>query len=314
MRLGSAIWLRLAVVGLAGLAGISAAGLASAQGADSVLVSPAWLAANLDRADVRLIDLGKRPGEFEAAHLPKAQYVDWRTDLADPDNREHFGVLQPDAFEALMSRLGIEPETTVVLYDSHSNRVAARAFWTLRNYGHRDLRILDGGSPAWEAAGGELTAEVLSVTPTNYRVSTADHPYRADKADVQAALGRENFEIVDARAPQFYTGESSGSRFGSDVPNAKIGRVPGAQNFFWGDHVNEDGTYKSVEELRAQYEALGITPDEAVITYCHIGLQASTPWFVLTQLLGYSNVRLYDGSMAEWANADDTELVADENN
>ena len=213
-----------------------------------------------------------------------------------------------------MSRLGIDADTTVVLYDSHSNRVAARAFWTLRNYGHSDIRILDGGAPAWEAAGGELTAEVMLVTPTEYRVGTADHPYRADKVDVQAALGRENFEIVDARAPQFYTGESGGSRFGSDEANAKIGRVPGAQNFFWADHVNEDGTYKSIEELRAHYEALGITPDEAVITYCHIGLQASTPWFVLTQLLGYPNVRLYDGSMAEWANADDTELVVDGNN
>jgi thiosulfate/3-mercaptopyruvate sulfurtransferase len=313
MRLRSAIRLHFTAAVLAGLGCISGATLGWAQDAGSVLVNPDWLAANIDRADVRLIDLGKRAEEFEAAHIPSAQHVDWRTDLADPDNREHFGVLQPEAFEALMSRLGIAADTTVVLYDSHSNRVAARTFWTLRNYGHRDIRILNGGSPAW-VAGGELTAEIIPVSPTDYRISTADQPYRADKADVQAALGREGFEIVDARAPQFYSGESGGSRFGSDVPNAKIGRVPGAQNFFWADHVNEDGTYKSIEELRTHYEALGITPDEAVITYCHIGLQASTPWFVLTQLLGYPDVRLYDGSMAEWANADDTELVVDENN
>lgn len=311
MRLCSAVKRRWAAAVMAGLAGVVVAMSVSAQSADSVLVSPEWLAANMSRADVRLIDLGKRAEEFAAGHIPGAQYVDWRTDLADPDNRAYFGVLQPDAFEALMSRLGVDADTTVVLYDSHSNRFAARTFWTLRNYGHRDIRVLDGGSPAWEAAGGELTAEVMPVTPTDYRVGDAEQPYRADKSDVQAALGRDGFEIVDARAPQFYTGESGGSQFGSDVPNAKIGRVPGARNFFWADHVNEDGTYKSVEELRAQYEALGITPDEAVITYCHIGLQASTPWFVLTQLLGYPNVRLYDGSMAEWANADDTELVVD---
>ncbi|NIW25613.1 MAG: sulfurtransferase [Gammaproteobacteria bacterium] len=304
-----ALW--LAIFGPFAL--LSLAASVSAQ-MPSALVTPDWLAANISNPDVRLIDLGKRAEEFEAAHLPNAQFVDWRTDLADPGNRAHFGVLQPAAFEALMSRLGIEPDTTVVLYDSHSNRVAARMFWTLRNYGHRDIRILDGGSPAWEAAGGELTTDIVSVTPTDYRIDTADQPYRADKMDVQAALGREGFEIIDARAPQFYTGESGGSQFGSDVPNTKIGRVPGAQNFFWADHVNEDGTYKSVEELRAHYESLGITPDEAVITYCHIGLQASTPWFVLSQLLGYPNVRLYDGSMAEWANADDTELVVDENN
>ncbi|MDH3418051.1 MAG: sulfurtransferase [Gammaproteobacteria bacterium] len=313
MRLRSAIRLRFTAAVLAGLGCISGATLGWAQDAGSVLVNPDWLAANIDRADVRLIDLGKRAEEFEAAHIPNAQHVDWRTDLADPANREHFGVLQPEAFEALMSRLGIAADTTVVLYDSHSNRVAARMFWTLRNYGHRDIRILDGGSPAWEAAGGELTAESMPVTPTDYRISIAEQPYRAEKADVQAALGREGFEIVDARAPQFYTGESRGSRFGSDVPNAKIGRVPGAQNFFWADHVNDDGTYKSIDELRTHYEALGITSEDNIITYCHIGLQASTPWFVLTQLLGYPNVRLYDGSMAEWANADDTELVVDEN-
>ena len=283
---------------------------ASAQ-TTSALVTPEWLAANISSPDVRLIDLGKRLEEFEAGHLPGAQHVEWRTDLADPGNREYFGVLQPDAFEALMSRLGIGPDTTVVLYDSHSNRFAARAFWTLRYYGHADVRILDGGAPAWEAAGGAMTAEIVAVTPTDYRVRTVQRNLRAEKADVQAGLGRDGFEIVDARAPELYTGESGGSRFGVDEPNAKVGRVPGAHNAFWAEHVNEDGTYKSIDELRAQYEALGITADETVVTYCHIGLQASTPWFVLTQLLGYPDVRLYDGSMAEWANAADTELVVD---
>ena len=287
-----ALW--LAILGQCLLAGLAAT--VSAQ-TPSALVTPDWLAANISNRDVRLIDLGKRAEEFETAHIPNAQHVDWRTDLADPDNREHFGVLQPDAFEALMSRLGIDADTTVVLYDSHSNRLAARMFWTLRNYGHRDVRILDGGSPAWEAAGGELTADIMAVTPTSYRIQSTDQPYRAEKADVQAALGNEGFEIVDARAPQFYTGESAGSQFGSDVPNAKIGRVPGAQNFFWADHVNEDGTYKSVEELRTQYEALGIMSDESVITYCHIGLQASTPWFVLHS---YSGIRTCVSMTAPW--------------
>lgn len=314
MGLNRVIWLRLVAVAVAGLAGAVGPTQAQPPEAGSALINPNWLAANLARADVRIVDLGKRPEQFEAAHIPNAQYVDWRVDLADPNDRGHFNVLAPEAFEALMSRLGIDADTTVVLYDSHSNRVAARAFWTLRYYGHADVRILDGGSPAWEAGDGELTAEIASVTPTAYRIDASEQRYRADKADVQAALGRDGVEVVDARALQFYTGESGGSQFGSDVPNAEIGRMPGAQSFFWADHVNEDGTYKSVEELRARYEALGITPDETVITYCHVGLQASTPWFVLTQLLGYPDVRLYDSSMAEWANATDTELVADEGN
>lgn len=303
---------RRAILGLFVLAGLAATTVTAQT--PSALVTPGWLASNISNPDLRLIDLGKRRDQFEAGHLPGAQHIDWRTDLADPDHPGLFRALPPDAFQALMSRLGVAADTTVVLYDSHSNRFAARAFWTFSYYGHTDVRILDGGSPAWEAAGGELTAEVAPVTPTSYRVERVEQGRRADRAYVQAALGREGFEIVDARAPQFYTGESGGSRFGSDVPNAKIGRMPGAQNFFWADHVNEDGTYKSVEELRAHYEALGITPEESVITYCHVGLQASTPWFVLTQLLGYPDVRLYDSSMAEWANAEDTELVVGENN
>ena len=306
--LNRATW--LAVLGLSTLLGLTVTAWAQAP---SALVTPDWLARNISDPDLRLVDLGKSAAQFGQGHLPGAQHVEWRTELADPDYPGLFRALQPAAFEALASRLGIDNDTTVVLYDSHSNRFAARAFWTFRYYGHRDVRILDGGSPAWEAAGGELTAEIVAVSPTQYRVAAVEPAYRANKADVQVALGRDGFEIVDARAPQFYVGASGGSLFGSDVPNAKIGRMPGAQSFFWADHVNEDGTYKSVEELRARYEALGITPDETVITYCHVGLQASTPWFVLTQLLGYPDVRLYDSSMAEWANAEDTELLIDAN-
>jgi len=308
--------LRLESIALGALALVVFAVPVGAQSPDAptALVTPAWVEERISDSDVRLIDLGKRLEEFEAGHLPGAQYVDWRSDLVDPENRAHFGILPPEGFESLMSRLGISTDTTVVLYDSHSNRVAARAFWTLSYYGHGDVRILNGGSPAWEAAGGVLTAEIVAVDPTDYRIERLEQGYRADKTFVQAALGREGFEIVDARAPQFYTGESGGSQFGSDVPNAKIGRIPGAQSSPWPEHVNEDGTYKSIDELRARYEALGITPDETVITYCHIGLQASTPWFVLTQLLGFEDVRLYDGSMAEWANAADTQLVVGENN
>jgi len=313
MQFCKALRLGFVALSLAGLVVFAVPAGAQAPDAPTALVTPAWLAERISDADVRLVDLGKRLEEFEAGHLRRAQYVDWRNDLVDPENRAHFGILRPEAFEALMSRLGIDADTTVVLYDSHSNRVAARTFWILSYYGHADVRILNGGSPAWEAAGGALTAEILPVVSTDYRIESQEQRYRADKAFVQAAVGREGFEIVDARAPQFYTGESGGSQFGSDVPNAKIGHMPGAQSFFWADHVNEDGTYKSIEELRAHYEGLGIKPDETVITYCHIGLQASTPWFVLTQLLGFEDVRLYDGSMAEWANATDTELVVDAN-
>ena len=304
--------LPIVLVALAALAVGQIPAAVRAQDQPSVLVTPAWLEANLTAPGIRIIDVGRTRDEFEAGHIPYAQYVDRRTEFVETENRGLSNVATRDAVEAVLSRLGVDTDTTIVLYDSHSNRFAARLFWVLRYYGHRRIRILDGGQPAWQSAGGSLTTDAHPVPPTDYRVERVEARYRADQAYVQDALRRPGFEIVDARAAEFYSGEAAGSR--NNVPNAKSGRIPGAQHFFWADHVNEDGTFKSVAELKARYEALGITPDETVISYCHIGIQASTPWFVLTELLGYPDVRLYDSSMAEWANATDTELVADPKN
>ncbi len=309
MKLSFTFRLPLVLVALAALTVGQMPAAVRAQSQPSVLVTPAWLEANLTTPGIRIIDLGKTRAEFEAGHIPYAQFLDRRTELVETENRGLSNVATQDALEAVLSRLGVDADSTIVLYDSHSNRFAARIFWVLRYYGHREIRILDGGQPAWQSAGGGLTAEAEPVAPTAYRVERVEASYRADQAYVQAAIRQPGFEIVDARAPQFYSGEAAGSR--SSVPNAKSGHIPGAQHFFWADHVNEDGTFRSVVELKARYEALGITPDDTVISYCHIGIQASTPWFVLTQLLGYPDVRLYDSSMAEWANATDTELVAD---
>ena len=277
----------------------------------TALVTPAWVKNHLDDPDVRLIELGSSVEAFGARHIPNAQRVDWRTELVDPSAAEYFTVAPRAEFEALLSRLGVASDTTLVLYDSQSNRLAARMFWVMRYYGHGDVRILDGGMRAWEAAGGELTAEIAAVAATDYRVTSIQESLIADLDYVANAIDKRSIAIVDARAPQFYSGEELGSQFGSDEPNAKAGHVPSAENFFWADHVTEDGTFKPVDELRAQYEGLGIVPARAVVTYCHVGLQAATPWFVLTELLGYPNVRLYDRSMAEWANAPGTELALD---
>ena len=283
---------------------LAVAGAANAQ--SNVLVTPAWLESRLDDPAVRIIDLGKTPADYAAAHIPGAQYVDWRSDLVDPSAAEYFGVADRGTIEALLSRLGITPDSTVVLYDSQSSRVAARMLWVLRYYGHEDIKILDGGAGAWAAAGGEERGGDEPVEPTPYRIRNVRDDLIADLGFVQRSLARDDAAIVDARAPEFYTGESVGSKFGSDTPNAKSGHVPGAKNFFWADHFNEDGTFKSIDELRAQYAAAAITAEKSVVTYCHIGLQGSTPWFVLSELLGYPKVRLYDRSMAEWANAPDT--------
>jgi thiosulfate/3-mercaptopyruvate sulfurtransferase len=280
------------------------AGFANAQ--SDVLVTPAWLEARLDDPTVRIIDLGKTSEDYAAAHIPGAQYVDWRRDLVDPSAAEYFGVADRDSIAALLSRLGITRDMTIVLYDSQSSRIAARMLWVLRYYGHDDIRILDGGARAWAAAGGVERGGAEPVEATQYRIDTVRDELIANLGFVRQSLARDDAAIVDARAPEFYTGESIGSQFGSDTPNAKSGHVPGAKNFFWADHFNDDGTFKSVDELRAQYAAADITAEKSVVTYCHIGLQGSTPWFVLSELLGYPDVRLYDRSMAEWANASNT--------
>ena len=302
MHLGSPLRTAFVVASLCALA----FGAAAQTSSDSPLVSPAWLEARLGDPAVRIIDLGKTPEDYAAAHIPGAQYVDWRRDLVDPSAAEYFGVADRETIAALLSRLGISPETTIVLYDSQSSRIAARMLWVLRYYGHDDTRILDGGAGAWAAAGGVEQGGEEPVEPTQYQIETVRDDMIADLGFVQRSVARDDAAIVDARAPEFYTGESVGSKFGSDLPNAKSGHVPGAKNFFWADHFNEDGTFKSIEELRAQYAAAAITADQSIVTYCHIGLQGSTPWFVLSELLGYPNVRLYDRSMAEWANAPDT--------
>jgi thiosulfate/3-mercaptopyruvate sulfurtransferase len=288
---------------------LAAGAAAQIPDADSPLVSAAWLEVRLDDPSVRIIDLGKTRDEYAAGHIPGAQHVDWRAELVDPDGERYYAVAGRGAIDALLSRLGVEQDSTVVLYDSQSSRIAARMFWVLRYYGHDDVRILDGGARAWAAAGGRESRGAEPVTPTHYRSDEVREDLIADLDFVKLALERDNTAIVDARAPEFYSGASIGSTFGSDVPNAKSGHVPGAKNFFWADHFNADGTFKSAAELRAQYAAAGISSDQSVVTYCHIGLQGSTPWFVLSELLGYADVRLYDRSMAEWANAPDTTTV-----
>jgi len=277
------------------------------------LVTATWLEGRLADSRVRVVELGRTPEQFAAKHIPNAQLVDWRTDLVDPSAVEYFAVAPREAVEALLSRLGVTRDMTIVLYDSQSSRIAARMFWLLTYYGHPDVRILDGGANAWEAAGGAWSSARAIVEPTDYRVAATNDAVIAASQDVEAAIGSSGTAIIDARAPEFFLGESFGSQFGSDTPNAKAGHVPGARNFFWAGHFNADGTFKSVDALRAMYEAAGITPDRAVITYCHVGLQASTPWFVLSQLLAYPSVRLYDRSMAEWANLPETTTASGQN-
>ncbi len=185
----------------------------------------------------------------------------------------------------------------MVLYDDTNSLFAARAFWTLKYYGHQDVRILDGGRKKWVAEGRELSQEVPSVSPATYKAGEPDLAIRATWEQVLADLNQPGKVIVDARGPKEYTGQ--------DVRSARGGHIPGAINLEWTNQVNPDGTFKPAAELRKLYEQAGIKPDQQVITYCQTGVRAAHSWFVLSQLLGFENVANYDGSWEEWGNRTD---------
>ncbi len=275
----------------------------------SVLVDAVWLKNNLDNPDIRVLELGQSREDFGRSHIPTAQYLDWLTDITDPELPERYMILSQQAMEALMSRVGISQDSTVIIYDTLTNRLSARMFWTLRYYGHQDIRILDGGMQAWKLAGFDLVSDITEVAKSEYKIDQINEEYLADKDYIQSRLKNDQFSLVDGRPEDQYTGKISGKVFHSGTEHQRKGHIIGAHNVPWSLNFNEDGTFKSVQDLRFLYETHGVTQDKSIVTYCNEGLHASPPWFVLTELLGYQNVRLYDASMAEWGNTQDTPIV-----
>lgn len=264
-----------------------------------MLVSTEWLAAHLD--EVVVVESDEDVLLYETGHIPGAVKVDWHADLNDSLVRDY---LDPDAFAALMERKGIAPDSTVVFYGDNFNWWAAYALWVFSLFGHRDVRLLDGGRAKWIAEGRPLT-----TTPTERPRTTYPVPIR-DDSKIRAFLpeavehSRQSRPLVDVRSPEEYRGERMHM---PDYPNEgalRGGHIPGAKNVPWKRAANEDGSFKAAEELRAIYEEeQGLSPDDDVIAYCRIGERSSHTWFVLTHLLGYPNVRNYDGSWTEYGNA-----------
>lgn len=262
-----------------------------------VLVDTSWVAENLHKEGIRLVDVSSKPEVYAEGHIPGAVYVNWQTDLVNPDDPVKGQILTAQQLEALLGRLGIDNQTTVIFYDDSNSLFATRAFWVLKYYGHQDVRVLDGGRKKWVAEGRELSQEVPSVTPTTYKAGEPNQAIRATWEQVLASLKQPDKVILDARSPKEYTGQ--------DVRSARGGHIPGAVNLEWTSQVNPDGTFKPVTELRKLYEQVGVQPDQQVFTYCQTGVRAAHSWFVLTQLLGFENVANYDGSWEEWGNRAD---------
>jgi len=269
-----------------------------------VLLSTEELAADLGAETTRspgrrILEVDEDTEAYGRGHLRGALAVHWRHDLQDRVRRDFIG---PEAFAALMDRLGIDNDTEVVLYGGNSNWFAAYAYWYFKFYGHQAVRLLDGGRKTWELEGRPLTTEVPPLTPTRgYRVDGQAEEIRALRGQVEQALGRPGAGLVDVRSPAEYSGEIMAPPHLPQEGAQRRGHIPGAANIPWSKAVNpETGAFLPTEQLRSLYEGQGLTPDLQVVAYCRIGERSAHTWFVLHELLGYPSVRNYDGSWTEW--------------
>jgi thiosulfate/3-mercaptopyruvate sulfurtransferase len=273
--------------------------------AKSVLVSTEWIADHLNDPNVVVAEVDENPAVYDEGHIPGAVKLHWREDLQDPVERD---LVEKDAFEALLGRLGIANETTVVLYGDKNNWFAAYAYWYLKIYGHEDVRIVDGGRTKWIDEGRELTTDVPSPAPATYRARERDESIRVRRDDVLARLHSGGIALVDVRSPQEYAGELIAPPGYEQEGASRAGHIPGAQSIPWAQAVRDDGTFKPAGELRQLYEGKGVSADKEVRAYCRIGERSAHTWFVLRELLGYGNVKNYDGSWTEWGNLVDVPI------
>jgi thiosulfate/3-mercaptopyruvate sulfurtransferase len=265
-----------------------------------VLVDTAWVADHLNDPNVRLVESNEDILLYDTGHIPGAIKIDWVADLNDPVTRDY---LDRERFEQLLGAKGISNDTTVVFYGDKNNWWATYAFWVFKLFGHKDARILNGGRAKWIAEGRELTREVPNYPAATYRAPERDdRQIRAFRDQVMEHLKQAHPTLVDVRSPQEFSGEKLHMPEYPQEGTLRGGHIPGAQNIPWAQAANADGTFKSRAELEELYQSKGITPDKDVIAYCRIGERSSHTWFVLTYLLGYPQVRNYDGSWTEWGN------------
>jgi thiosulfate/3-mercaptopyruvate sulfurtransferase len=273
----------------------------SAYAQPDALVDTEWLAGHLDDKSIRIVESNEDVLLYDTGHIPGAVHIDWRSDLNDPVQRDYIG---PEKFAEVCSRNGIGANTTVVFYGDKSNWWSCYALWVFRLFGHTNVKILDGGRDKWKAEGRPMTREKPSYPAASYPApaSRDDAPIRAYYAQaLEHAKARR--PMIDVRSPGEYRGEITHMPEYPQEGVLRGGHVPGARSVPWKTAANDDGTFKSKAELSKIYtENLGLKPNDDIVAYCRIGERSSHTWFVLTYLLGYSNVRNYDGSWTEWGN------------
>jgi thiosulfate/3-mercaptopyruvate sulfurtransferase len=262
-----------------------------------VLVETDWLEGHVGDEDIRVIEVDEDTSAYEKGHIKGAVGWNWSTDLHARVGRDY---VSQEELSALLSDAGVRPGTTVILYGGNNNWFAAYAYWILKLRGFDNVKLLNGGRKKWELESRELTQDVPSHEPSGFSISGPEHPeIRAMRDEVISKVGSET-GLVDVRSPEEFRGEKTAPDHLPQEQSQVPGHIPGAANIPWGQAANDDGTFKSADELRDLYEGKGITADREVIAYCRIGERSSHTWFALQELLGFGNVKNYDGSWTEY--------------
>jgi len=266
------------------------------------LVSTEWVAAHLTDPKVRIVEVDYDPASnYGQGHIPGSVVFDWKKDMNDQVNRD---ILSKEQLETLFGRSGVSNDTTLILYGDFNNWFAAYAFWDLKYYSVQNVKLMDGGRKKWLLEDRPLTKEVPVHPPATFHVTGPDTKVRVYRDDVRSAIGKNERVLVDVRGPKEFSGEITAPPEYPNEQSQRGGHIPGAKNIPWGQAVNDaDGTFKTRKELEALYSSKGVATDKGVITYCRIGERSSHTWFVLKYLLGYPDVKNYDGSWTEWGNS-----------
>ena len=267
----------------------------------NVLTDTEWVSKNISNNAIRIVEVDYDPeNAYKQGHIQGASLIWWKRDINDPIRRD---IISKAQFEDLMSRNGITPESEVILYGDFNNWFAAFVFWIFKYYGHKNVKLMNGGRKKWELEKKPYTKDESQIQKTKYISLPPDEGLRAYLFDVRRAIDRQDTVLVDVRSPKEFTGEITAPPEYPMEHAQRGGHIPKANNIPWATAVNDaDGTFKSVNDLKQIYESKGVTPDKDVICYCRIGERSSHSWFVLKYLLGYPQVRNYDGSWTEWGN------------